>query len=442
MTNALDPHGGHDGTLDYHRRMLADVHRVSAYERALRALVRPGDVVLDLGAGTGLLSMLAARRGARVHAVESMPIAAAARRLAADNGLSDRVTVHQADVRELTPVEPVDLVVSEFMGRFVTDDFMLDAMAAATRWLKPGGRVCPAQVDLRLAPVTIGHLSELDAFATPIAGLDFRALGATAEHYAYPVSLGREALLAEPATYHTLTPPDAGGDFDAALAFEVRTPGRLRGLAGWFEAALAPGVALSNEPGTETHWGQLLFPLPALAAAEGDRIEVRLRMDEDYVWFWDGLVTPRRGEPVVFSYSSVGRLGPTPPLATPPLSTETIEGLNAAGRVAIERSDYDAAIGAFEEAVRGLGPEHDVLAPPLYENLGVAYVLAERWVPAIGAFLRALDGDRGARPQSARLLVDACRRGGHPQDAARYLRAYEKRFGLHPSSREAEQRRR
>jgi predicted RNA methylase len=127
---------GHDASLDYHRRMLVDVVRMDAYDRAIRKLVRPGDVVLDVGAGTGILAMLAARAGAaRVHAVESMPVAEIARELVASNGLGERVIVHRADLVTMDPVERVDLVVSDFLGPFLTDDAMLPAVAAAGRWL-------------------------------------------------------------------------------------------------------------------------------------------------------------------------------------------------------------------------------------------------------------------------------------------------------------------
>jgi len=433
-----DPHGGHDGSLDYHRRMIGDPHRVDAYERAIRALVRPGDVVLDVGAGTGLLSLLAARRGALVHAVESMPIAGVIERLANDNGLRDRVAIHRVDVRELTLDAPVDLVVSDFMGRFVADDFMLDAMAAAIRWLKPGGRVVPSEIALRLAPVELGHLAALDVFEAPIAGLDLRALAPVAEASTYPVTLDPGAVLAPAALHANVRPGDGAAAFTGEHTFTVTRAGRLRGLAGWFDATLAPGVVLGTGPGVESHWDQLLFPLPAAHVAVGDVVTVRLWLDDSepaWLWRWEGEIRRADHPALPFSLTSVGRLAGGIPLEPLHHDYATLEALNEEGGAAVARGDYDAAAAAFTRAVRGLGPEHDDLAPFLWENLGLAFVLGGRPADAVGPLLRALDGDLTSREQSARLLVDACDGSGRHRDADRYRAAYEAHFGPHPSSR-------
>jgi SAM-dependent methyltransferase len=292
--------------------MLLDLHRMEAYDRALRRLVRPGDVVLDLGCGTGVLAMLAARRGARVHAVESMPVVGLAAELARKNGLADRITFHRADALALAPVEPVDLVVSDFLGCFLVDDNMLPAARAAARWLKPGGAFAPARVRLELAPVADVALAELEIFDEEPLGLDLAAARPYALGLVYRVCLAPSALLAPAARYHDYSPTEEERPFDRALCFRFERAGLLRGLAGWFVADLAPGVALSTEPGVETHWGQLLFPLAAVPVAAGDRLEVRLALlplDGVPSWRWEGELHRAGAASHVFSLDEEEWLG-------------------------------------------------------------------------------------------------------------------------------------
>lgn len=287
---------GHHAPLSYHGGLLLDPHRMDAYERAIRALVRPGDVVLDVGTGSGILAMLAARRGARVHAVESMAVAELARALVAHNHLADRVTVHHADLTRLAPVEPVDLIVGDFLGAFLVDDLMLPAVLAAGRWLKPGGRWCPARVRLWLAPADVG-VRELEVWQAPFYGVDLGPALTPALAECHRVDVGPGVLLAAGAPLHDFVPPGPLGRCDRTLAFTVERGGQLRGLLGWFEATMAPDVTLSTEPGVQTHWGQYLFPVPAIAVASGDRVEVRLTLDQragELAWRWSGAV--RRGD--------------------------------------------------------------------------------------------------------------------------------------------------
>jgi SAM-dependent methyltransferase len=277
---------GHHVPLTYHARLLGDVIRMEAFERAIRRLVRPGDVVLDLGCGTGILAMLAARRGARVHAVESTRVATLAVELAAKNGLA--VTVHHADAVTLAPVEPVDLVIGDFLGCFLVDDGMLPAVEAAGRWLKPGGRFCPSRVELFLAPVGDFALPLVDVFDDSFYGLDLRAATPRALSVCQLGHLSTAQLLAPPQRYATYVPPTAP-PFDAELRFSVERAGRVRALAGWFEATLADDVVLSTAPGLETHWGQHLFPLPPRDVAAGDELRAHVWLTPD-AWHWHGTI--------------------------------------------------------------------------------------------------------------------------------------------------------
>lgn len=102
--------------LIYHYNMLQDEDRVGAFLQAIELLVRPGMRVVELGAGTGILSSFAARRGATVRAIERNPeLVQCSRRFLAENGLADRVRVIQADAANWIPEEPVDLVICEML---------------------------------------------------------------------------------------------------------------------------------------------------------------------------------------------------------------------------------------------------------------------------------------------------------------------------------------
>jgi protein arginine N-methyltransferase 1 len=398
---------GHDAPLDYHRRLLDDPHRMDAFERALRRRVRPGDVVLDLGCGTGILGLLALRCGAaRVHAVESMPVIAHARALAAQNGVADRIVFHQADAAALAPAEPVDLVVGDFLGAFLVDDLMLPAAAAAARWLKPGGGYIPEEVRLLVAPVGDFGLRPLDGFAAPMYGVDLGPLAAAARAAACRVEIGPAHLLAPPAEYLRYRAGDADPGFDHELSWSCARAGRLRGFAGWFEATLAPGVVLATAPGIETHWGQIFFPIAARAVAAGERVDIRLRLVGPNDWDWE------RGESAP---------------AAPSSDTDALVA-NDRGAAAYAADRFAEAAEAWEQAVRLVDPRDDAHAPAIYENLGLAYVGLGRPNEAVRCFLRALDGDPASREQALRFLVTACVAAGRHADAARYRALYAASF--------------
>ena len=151
---------------EVHRTMICDRVRTEAFRRAIDSVVRPGDIVLDVGAGSGILSVFAARAGAaRVYAVERTSAAVLARELAAANGVAEIVRVIHGDVMDVELPERADVIVSEWLGGFGIDEGMLvPVIVARDRWLRPGGVMIPGLVMAWAALVHDRYLAEMVEF--------------------------------------------------------------------------------------------------------------------------------------------------------------------------------------------------------------------------------------------------------------------------------------
>jgi precorrin-6B methylase 2 len=140
-----------------HARMLHDHRRTGDYLAALREAVRPGDVVLDIGTGSGVLAIAAARAGARlVYAIEASDIADVAERVFAANGMQDRITLIAGWSRQIELPEPADVLVAEIIGNEPFEEEILETtLDARRRLLKPGARLIPNALTLLARPLLI-----------------------------------------------------------------------------------------------------------------------------------------------------------------------------------------------------------------------------------------------------------------------------------------------
>jgi precorrin-6B methylase 2 len=270
-----------------HGDMLLDDHRNAALASAVREIVRPGDVVADVGAGTGLLSMVAARAGAaRVYAIERGPIATVARAVVRRNGLADIVDVVNGDAREFTPERPVDVVVCETLGIAALDEGFRDVLTVARdRMLRPGGRLLPAALDILVAPVcqdavaAIDRRHELDA----VLGFDLSPFADLTRRVHRRVRLGPSALLAAPRRAFRLESETMCADdpLAADLRFEIATAGVLGGFLLWFDAELSPSVRLSNLGDSPTnHWGQAFLTVEPQRVESRSQLELAVSIDD------------------------------------------------------------------------------------------------------------------------------------------------------------------
>lgn len=115
-----------------HEEMLKDRVRTHTYERAIlgNKHLFDGKVVLDVGSGTGILCLFAAKAGAsHVYGIECSEIVEISRKIVADNKLQDRITFIKGKAEEVTlPVDKVDIIISEWMGYFLLYESMLDTV--------------------------------------------------------------------------------------------------------------------------------------------------------------------------------------------------------------------------------------------------------------------------------------------------------------------------
>ena len=277
--------------LSVHRWMLRDHVRNEAYRRAISHVVKPGDVVLDMGAGTGILSIFAAAAGARkVYAVERTEVAGVARRVIECNGHAERIEVIQADLENARLPEKVDVIVSEWMGGFGVDENLLAALVMARqRWLNVGGKIVPGRVTAMLAPAAIPDFDEaIEYWRSRPHGVDMSVIASmtTQETFHTQTHLTPEALVADPQVMwshdpYTCSLEEADHSFTTKRAFEVTRPGLISGFVTWFTAEMGDGGMLTNAVGAlDTHWGRTLFPLDsAIEVTTGTPIDVELHCD-------------------------------------------------------------------------------------------------------------------------------------------------------------------
>jgi enediyne biosynthesis protein CalE3 len=265
--------------------MLGDQRRVKAYDRALARALRPGDVVVDVGAGLLVLSLLALRHGARhVYAVEADPeIAFLAREIVARNGIEDRITVIQEDARLVRLPEQADLFVSEMMGNLGPEEEMAAIIAAVARNnLRPEARVVPQRLVTRVQAVELAAegwgVWQDDAWGFSLGAVREYASGGAQLHFFNR----RPRLLSDAAVIADSRMGEGDRSRSGTLALRIKTVGTLHAIIGYFTATLAPGIELSNFPSYPgCNWAVCVWPMQYTDVVPGDEIRVDVHRPTD-----------------------------------------------------------------------------------------------------------------------------------------------------------------
>lgn len=351
-----------------HQMLLADAVRTGAYRQAIREVVREGDVVLDLGTGTGILAFFAYQAGARrVYAIERSEIIQVAQEVCRANGLEDRIVFIRGFSPEVDLPERVDVIVSELLGHFALEENLLPYLVdARRRFLKPGGKMLPSSVELFLAPVEAPQLyQEVEFWSEDLYGIDFRPARDLMVNNPQIGRLDPQACLC-PAQSALLIDFYQAEEIslDVTLSFRVERPGWLHGLGGWFEAHLCPGVVLSTAPhAPPTHWAQTLFPIEEpLKLQPGDMIQARLFTSPfwgDILWHWQITVKGKDGQQHRFEHSTFRGIAAFREEVVPP-SPEAIPCLPFRARMGLfvlQLCDGKHSLGEIVRALRNNFPE-------------------------------------------------------------------------------------
>jgi len=252
-------------TFDFHHSMLADEVRTSSFLRAILATITTGDVVVDIGSGTGVLSLFAARAGAsHVYSIEREPIIEIASEIAARNGLSDTVTFIAGSSLDVEIPERADVLISETIGNTGFDEGILTWVAdAQQRFLKPDATIVPQHVDTVASLVSVPRdFRTIERWDDPMETLDFTPLARIVRNNLLWTELSPAAIVTQPAVIFGTDFSEQPEILSGSVRGEAVKDALVHGIGLWFRADLTPGVTITNSPPNAVpSWEQGFLPL-------------------------------------------------------------------------------------------------------------------------------------------------------------------------------------
>jgi len=339
------------------RSMAFDERRNALYAKAIRRLVKPDSIVLDLGAGVGVHGLVAAAAGARrVYLVEPEPVVQIARNIAKSNDLDDRIVVIEGKIEEVELPEQVDLIISVFTGNLLySEDLLPSLFHARDRFLKPGGKLIPDFAELVLAPVSAAemHYRYVGRWSDPNLGLDFSAgRRFAANEVLWP---RREDCKAR-----QLGPEQVVSSLDLTTAAQAHCLGEAHctldmsglchGLLGWIRIRLADEWLGTGPEQPDVHWSPAFLPLdPPMPLDAGEEIVIKLQRPAwgDWTWTVTAASGTRRHSSFLSRLDGLRRLRQ--------ISPENRPGLNRQGRNTLRALGYMQQGRSNEEITRLLG---------------------------------------------------------------------------------------
>jgi len=226
--------------------------------------------VLDIGCGTGILSIFAARAGAKhVYAVENAEIAIFAREIIKKNGLEGKITVLKGKMEDVVlPVEKVDIIISEWMGYFLLYESMLDCVLwARDKYLNKGGKMLPDRAQIYIAAIEDGqYKDQKKRFWNDVYGVDMSCLTPTVMKEPLVDVVNSDMLMSDSCKVLDLDlvhMKKEDVNFSNNWSLKMNYNDRVHGLIAWFDTPFTrltrPNLLSTSPYKKYTHWKQTVF---------------------------------------------------------------------------------------------------------------------------------------------------------------------------------------
>ena len=283
--------------------MTADESRAGKYVQALREAVTEDSIVLDIGAGTGIFSLLACQFGAKkVYAIKPNPLIHLAKDFAAQYGFQDKIEFIQDLSTNIELPEKADVLISDLRGSMpLALTSVASVIDARKRLLKPDAIMIAQKDTLYFAPAEGAEIYEekVSRLLRDFHGINISSAKRLITNQ-IPLAKDYEfELISSPKEFATLDYTTLEtASFAAALEWEAEKKGTLHGLLSWFVSDLGFGLTVTNSlENRKTVYGTpfLLFDDP-VEVEVGDKIEVSISADYvhgGYVWNWNTTVYPK-----------------------------------------------------------------------------------------------------------------------------------------------------
>ncbi|MFW2439888.1 MAG: 50S ribosomal protein L11 methyltransferase [Arenicellales bacterium] len=277
-------------------QMFADTPRMEAYFQALKKFITPESVVVDIGSGPGIFSLLACELGAKkVYAIEPDISILPAQNLARLNGYGDRIECIRDISTQIELHEQADIIISDLRGVLpLFEQHIPSIIDARERFLAPGGNMIPQSDSLWIS--VMESPDQYECCVTPWQGndygLDLSSLKHLLENTLHKIRPPEGSLLAEPThlykiDYKTVT----HSGFQQKRVLNIQRDGVGHGLMIWFDCTTCDGEHFSNSPNMdELVYGVGYLPwTEAVKFVAGDQLTVDIGshlIESNYIWTW------------------------------------------------------------------------------------------------------------------------------------------------------------